>query len=250
MRMFQTFDEVMSEVKRDLKELAVVYQSESVQNFDTSQDKGYETHELMNYGFTLHYPMSAVEWYLDIKKDGELKNTTDEQVDYLYEEFHERIAASVMEGPQTINPGNAWKLDREYWEPMLDARGKFHYTYNERLQGSLDTTVDLLWKDKSSRRGWIPIWYPEDNPASLPGNNLARVPCSLGYYFMVRNNSLHMHYVMRSCDFIKHFAKDVALAVMMQDWIIHQVPGHHDLGTFTFTAFSLHAFAKDLEGVF
>jgi thymidylate synthase len=246
MRMYETFYEVMSEVKRDLKELAIVYQSESVQNFDTSQDDGYRTHELMNYSFTLNTPHSAIDWYLD--EDGEYRNATEEQIDYLYEEFGERVRASITEGPETINPGKAYLLDKDYWEPML-VDGKFHYTYNERLRGSIDSVVDLLWKDKSSRRGWIPIWQPLDND-HLDTANLARVPCSLGYYFMVRNDRVHMHYIMRSCDFTKHFAKDVALAVMMQEWMMHQVPGHHSWGTFTFTAFSLHAFAKDLEGVF
>jgi hypothetical protein len=64
-----------------------------------------------------------------------------------------------------------------------------------------------------------------------------------------------MNYVMRSCDFYKHWAKDVVLAVAYGTEFIKEYNNHTEdkgitWGSFTHTIFSLHGFAKDMEGVF
>ena len=63
-----------------------------------------------------------------------------------------------------------------------------------------------------------------------------------------------MHYVMRSCDFYKHWAKDVILAIAYGDAIIqalkNSVKEPVELGSFSHTIFSLHGFAKDMKGIF
>ena len=49
MRYFLSIEEAKNEIGRDLKELAVVYQSSSVQDKKVKEDPGYLTHELTNY---------------------------------------------------------------------------------------------------------------------------------------------------------------------------------------------------------
>jgi hypothetical protein len=222
MRMYDQFVEVKSEVSRDLKELAVVYQSHNVQDMDVSKDPGYFTHELMNYSYTLLDPGLVTDDYFP---------------PYYLQEFKERISNR----PQ--NPGLAWEEDREYWEQFLHD-GKFDYTYSERMAYVLEGVYKLLVRDPNTRQAWLSIWNDRDHFAT----GRRRVPCSLGYHFMVRNEKLHLHYVMRSCDFAKHFEKDVILAIMLQVYMAQRLG--REVGHFTHTIFSLHAFAKDLEGVF
>ena len=232
MRFYRDMTEVKSEVTRDLKELGVVYQSHRVQDMDVSNDPGYLTHELINYGYTLADPTSALN----------IRSLPKNIQRYIAAEHVERISLGRN------NPGIAWRQDKEYWQQFLhkntDGVMKFSYTYSEKMH-ALPSVVQRLMTDRDTRQAWLPIFSPSDNYAAIDG---VRVPCSLGYHVMIRHNQLYMHYIMRSCDFIKHFEKDVVLAIMLQDYFAThlEVP----LGPFTHTIFSLHAFAKDLEGVF
>lgn len=231
MRVYSSFDEVKSEVGRDLKELAVIYQSTSVQDQNVSADPDYETHELINYSYTLLDPKSVM--------------VPNDQAFYIAQEFRERISGTPH------NPGDAWSEDSEYWKQFLheDANGnfKFDYTYAERMAGYLQEVILCLRNDPNSRRAYLPIFWPIDTDLSY---REVRIPCSLGYHFMIRNDKLWMSYIMRSCDFAKHFHKDVCLAIMLQEHVLNRIGGHYELGPFTHTIFSLHTFAKDLKGIF
>src|SRR5918994_728289 len=64
------------------------------------------------------------------------------------------------------------------------------------MYGDLSDVVDLLIRNPLTRQAYLPIWFPEDTGA----HHRMRVPCTLGYHFMVRNNQLSCRYYMRSCD--------------------------------------------------
>lgn len=81
--------------------------------------------------------------------------------------------------------------------------------------GDLSDVVNLLVKNPLTRQAYLPIWFPEDTGA-VHGQ---RVPCTLGYHFMFRNNRLSCRYYMRSCDLIRHFADDVYLAARLTQWV-------------------------------
>jgi thymidylate synthase len=231
MRAFATFAEVKSEVARDLKELAVIYQSQSVQDQFVLNDPDFQTHELINYSYTLLDPRSV-----DVPND---------QAFYIAQEFRERISG------ERINPGSAFLNDEDYWSQFLhddpDGGPRFSYTYAERMADALQEVIFTLRTDKNSRRAYLPIYWPED---ALNGARTIRIPCSIGYHFMVRAGQVMLHYTMRSCDFAKHFHKDVALAIMLQQYVAEQIRMEEHLGLFTHTIFSLHAFDKDLKGIF
>jgi len=234
MRFFKDLDEVISEVTRDLKELAVVYPSFSVQDKKVDQDPGYMTHELMNYAYTIPSVVPDYQRWPEYP--------------YIEAEFMERTDGL------SHNPGAAWTYDERYWEEFLNDDGEFDYTYAERMYRWLPFIDGILSTDNYSRRAWLSIWdSSKDLLHSRQGIHYERVPCSLGYFFSYRNGKLHCHYVMRSCDFHKHFRKDVVLALKLQEFIAKAISSKEDrvqTGTFTHTIFSLHAFAKDLEGVF
>jgi hypothetical protein len=85
--------------------------------------------------------------------------------------------------------------------------------------GDLSDVVDLLVRAPLTRQAYLPVWFPEDTGA-VSGQ---RVPCTLGYHFMVRENRLSCRYYIRSCDIYRHFSNDVYLAAMLTRWIVQEV---------------------------
>jgi thymidylate synthase len=104
--------------------------------------------------------------------------------------------------------------------------------------------IEELREHPNSRQLYLPVWWPNDETR----RGKRRVPCSLGYQFMNRQGVLHITYMMRSCDFVTHYANDVALAVMLQAYVAKM--SKNKVGTFNHFVGSLHAYRKDLDGVF
>lgn len=202
--------------------------------------------------------------------------------------FQERVCG------QPINPGVEWKnwphsLNAE---KFLDENGKFNHNYMERYwpkeagqfksptqtadqykaavnvkrmdvkveglrgiynyYGDLDDVVNLMGRDPLTRQAYLPVFFPEDT-GSVHGD---RVPCTLGYHFIVRNDKLHCVYYLRSCDFVRHFRDDVYLSVRLQMWVLEQLQerfGERWLkvtpGSFTMHVTSLHCFVNDFQGL-
>ncbi|MCA1799997.1 MAG: thymidylate synthase [Actinobacteria bacterium] len=69
--------------------------------------------------------------------------------------------------------------------------------------------------EPSTRQAYLPIWFPEDTGA-VHGR---RVPCTLGYHFLIRNGKLQITYYIRSCDFLRHFRDDVYMAGRLAQWM-------------------------------
>jgi len=114
--------------------------------------------------------------------------------------------------------------------------------------GDLGDLVHLLIREPLTRQAYLPIFFPEDT-----GNHAnVRVPCTLGYHFMIRDNRLSCRYFMRSCDLVRHFPDDVYMAARLTQWIIATItavkwqskeqlePGHLRMHMT-----SLHAFVGD-----
>lgn len=151
-------------------------------------------------------------------------------------------------------PKEAW-LDAhvaEYPTLARDRRMGIRYDY-----GDLDDVVNLLLREPYTRQAYLPIFFPEDTGAVHGG----RIPCTLGYHFMLRNNKLHMWYTIRSCDVVRHFRDDVYLAMRLGLWVLDELREaelrSHDPqvwvdvapGPFYFKAFSFHLHKGDLHHV-
>lgn len=116
--------------------------------------------------------------------------------------------------------------------------------------GDLDDLVTILASEPTTRQAYLPVWFPEDLGAALQGK---RVPCSLGYHFICREDKLHMVYYLRSCDFVRHFRDDVYLSIRLLLWVLDQCrwasPSNGwdgvKPGTFTMHITSLHCFQSD-----
>lgn len=130
-------------------------------------------------------------------------------------------------------------------DPSL-ARQGYRFPY-----GDLDDLVEVLLADPLTRQAYLPVWFPEDLGAARGGK---RVPCTLGYHFMLRRGRLHLVYPMRSCDYVRHFRDDVYLTIRLLLWVLEQcklaqpgVWGSVAPGTFTMHITSLHMFSSDRE---
>lgn len=232
MRLYSSFDEAFNEIKRDLAELSVEVRLETMQDKYIEGDPDYYTKELTNYMFQVLKPE-----YLEVPNIN---------VDWVKQEWLDRVAGD-------LNPGLAWKVREDLWKQFIESQKtanglvkKFSYTYSERMGGQhIDKIVAELKERPHSRQLFLPVWS-RTTDEDRRGDR--RVPCSLGYWFVQREGRLHITYLMRSADFITHFPNDVCLATMLLHHVAQQ--SNLEVGTYTHWIGSLHAYAKDLEGVF
>ena len=154
------------------------------------------------------------------------------------------------------NPDPSHKMWARTTDDYKSDGTKFSHTYSERLWSKglhtgirfeiadLRTLVDLLKAEQDTRQAYLPIYFPEDLSAALKGE---RVPCSLGWQFIVRNNQLDIFYPMRSCDAMRHLHNDLYFANRLGLWVAEQAGLKVKMGTLHFVATSLHCFEQDVE---
>jgi Thymidylate synthase len=113
--------------------------------------------------------------------------------------------------------------------------------------GDLGDVVEQLRRDPTTRQAYLPIWFPEDTGATAK----QRVPCSLGYHFIIRDHQLHMSYYLRSCEIYRHFTNDVYMAVRLGQWVRDQVEAGltYTMGQLSLHIVSLHAFVGDVPKI-
>lgn len=261
MRIYSNPLEAFRETERDLFEMGITVHPQTMQDKDIRDDPSYKTLETRGYAFKI------VDWTLDL---GHLKKTmvyfykeqADDVLTYILAEFRERVSGKAT------NPGTSYTHRMELWMEFLH-NGKFAYTYSERITPQLQTILQELKKNPESRQAIINIHSnicPESytnsttprhpNYVVLKSNDLknlgagGRVPCSMYYQVMIREEKLDLIYVMRSADFLTHFPVDISIALCVQDWFADKL--NLKTGTFTYFTGSLHAYAKDMKerGIF
>lgn len=149
--------------------------------------------------------------------------------------FLERVSGEPLNPP----PSEAWWPFRVKNNEAHKQDEKFSHTYPERIWpkyggdlllstpnaglryylGDLNDLVSLLAKNPLTRQAYLPIWFPEDTGA-VEGQ---RVPCTIGYHFLVRNNLLDIVYYIRSCDLLRHFRDDVYMAARLAQWVCDEL---------------------------
>jgi hypothetical protein len=147
-------------------------------------------------------------------------------------------------------PERMWpKFANEGQEAPMGSR--FDYIPHQGIRfeyGDLNDVVNQLSKSPNTRQAYLPIWFPEDTGA-VHGK---RVPCTLGYHFIIRDGVLDISYFMRSTDLLRHFQDDVYLAVRLAQWVVSQLRGdnpHRPLrvGKLIFHTANMHIFDQDVE---
>jgi hypothetical protein len=197
------------------------------QSKDTSKIPQMATFELTDITFRMDVPGSQEEL---VKVLGDDLNG-----DWAEAHFLERIGGVPVNPPPSHT---MWPWARHNANHQEGPALEFSHTYPERMwpryagramalpnrgirfdYGDLQDVVNLLVQFPLTRQAYLPIWFPEDTGVS----HRQRVPCSLGYHFMVRNGVMSCRYYMRSCDLIRHFTDDVYMAARLLQWVVQQV---------------------------
>lgn len=210
------------------------------------------TAEVQDFSFEYFLPGSVHELQEDVRPN----------LPWAEDHFAERVGGEPLNPP----PSEAYWPFRQR-EGNVDHKRdeKFSHTYPERLWpkrvegiqrhvglglnqglryqlGDLDDVVALLNDSRHTRQAFIPIWFPEDTGAAAN----QRVPCTIGYHILIRDNRLKIVYYMRSCDYIRHFRDDVYMAARLAQWVslrLHYAPAVDRL---VMHISSLHVFEVDL----
>ena len=244
---------------------------------DVSKMPEAATHEVLNY------ILQAQIWTEDLDL---LRKDIKPNLPWADDHFLERVSG------EALNPGVQWakwpwgnKADKSRHVRMKKPNAEylgFSHTYMERYwpnnagaydvigvdgnnhlgidelprkgirydYGNLNDVVEMLRQQPLTRQAYLPVWFPEDT-----GNTKVRLPCTLGYHFLMRYGFLHVTYYIRSCDIYRHMADDIYLTVRLLLWVLNQLrepmrgsPNEWDAvkpGMFNMNIVSLHCFKND-----
>lgn len=151
--------------------------------------------------------------------------------------FEERVSGIPHNPPPSHS---LWLKDTD---KSLEADGRFSHTYPERMHQNLFTLVELFKKDPTTRQGYLPIWNIHKDGVMALENR--RVPCTLGWHWILRDEQLNCFYPMRSCDALRHFHNDIYFAARLTLWLIEKANLKAVPGDLNFHAVSFHCFTND-----
>ena len=271
---FWHFYQAVNDARLRLKHESGIVHPARWQAVDVSNKPEMATHEILNYSFSC--PVNTE----DLDK---LRKLIDPNIPWADDHFEERVCG------MPINPGVEWanwpyshsaakfleadggKFNHNYmerywprvagfcrtptktaeemrqWLAMNDESGKLDHRGIYHRYGDLHDIINLLERDPLTRQAYMPVFFPEDTG----GHHGGRMPCSLGYHFILRGDRLHIVYYLRSCDFVRHFKDDIYLTVRLQLWLLDQMRARSSdwrgvkPGTFTMHITSLHCFVND-----
>jgi hypothetical protein len=233
MRIFISCDEMVREVERDLFEMGSRYQSDTVQDQKVSGDPKFQTIELAGYAYRISSPdpgeIIGMTDYFDYDED---------YCKWMIQEAAERLHG----GPFPLNPGAAWALRDDFWARFI-RNGVFSYSYAERWMAQIPYIVRELQAKPNTRQAILTMYDRHDDMLNWGGFD--RVPCSVSYQFMLRENKLDVIYNQRSCDFMNFFLADIFFTVKLMEHVAACIG--KETGDFVHFLGSLHAFAGDLE---
>lgn len=241
MRIYKTFLDSLNETLRDLRVRGITTKCESYQDKKLKGEDKY-VKELIGVAFKVDKPL------LD----------RDEAIRYIYKEDADRIIKYCKQeiadrcSGKPLNPGNSYKVRPDMWSKFLEGDNRFSYQYAERLwtNDQFKTVIECLKKDSGTRQAVLSVWNPDldMNLTKLGGGN--RIPCSLNYQFLIRNNRLHCIYSMRSNDCLGHHIIDLYCASGLMEYVVKSLSKTYPnlkVGSLTYICGSLHVFRWDAE---
>jgi len=154
---------------------------------------------------------------------------------------------------QPINPGEQYKnwpyykaLDND---TLFRSSGKFSHNYMERYwckgfkgirfqYGDLNDIIERLNIDNYTRQAYLSVWHPEDQ-----SNHGERVPCTIGYWFYLKDNRLNLTYHIRSCDAVRHYLNDLYMTFRLLQYVSNKIK--KECGTINIWIGNFHCFVSD-----
>lgn len=243
MRTYKTILDALDETARDLKVRSITTQCKSYQD-KKLEGKDQFVKELIGVNFTVSNPLlrrdEAIRYMF--KDEAEAKKI----IKYCHQEIKDRCSG------KPLNPGNSYLIRSDMWQKFLEGSGKFSYQYAERLWSNeqFGSVINSLKNDKGTRQAVLSVWNSDKDMVSekLGGGN--RIPCSLNYQFLIRNDQLHCIYSMRSNDFFGHHVIDLYCASGLMEYVVKELKSVYPnlkVGSLTYICGSLHAFAWDID---
>jgi len=120
-----------------------------------------------------------------------------------------------------------------------DNSGKLYGPWGERISPKIETVVNLLKADPSSRRAIIPVFIPQD-----VGHSSKNLPCCSSIQFFIRDGRLSCNVTMRSSNAFGVLPYDIFMLSMVHEYVASCIPS--PLGDFRFIANSFHVYEKDM----
>lgn len=232
---------MIQEMDRELKVSGITVPVAHYQN-QALEGANRNTKELIGVNFVISKPYLKKSEMLGFV----FKSEADKIEQYCHVELQDRI------NREGLNPGNSYKIRMDLWQKLMSKseEGRFDYTYSERInfKGQLDNAIAALKDDIRSRRAMVMIFKPEDTLESEGFQT--RIPCSISYQFLIRNNKLMVLYYIRSNDYFKHFAIDIWLTHAMQEYMTEQLQSVYPglkCGSLNYYGGSFHAYNEDLS---
>jgi len=137
-----------------------------------------------------------------------------------------------------VNPGRAIELDTiGVLSKYQRANGKLDYTYSERMCYQIEPIIKLLKEHPDTRQAFMSIWNPE---LDIPNVETLRVPCSIGFHFMIRDGKLYLVYSMRSLEVTKCLGNDMYTSTRLLEKLASRL--EIGTGSVTFSVGSMHMF--------
>lgn len=188
---------------------------------------------------------------------GMLQEAVKPNLPWAEDHYQERMAG------EPLNPGEQYKNWPWYEQGVEEHKpgGKFSHTYMERYWagnfgelgarphgirsafGDMLNLKSLLMTRPHTRQAYLPVWFPEDLfAADVRGD---RVPCTLGYHFLMREGKLKVTYYMRSCDWFRYFRDDVYMTARLQQDLAKMMGVQP--GKLVMHISSLHIFEAEIE---
>jgi len=261
MRVFGNFRDADDWVRDLLRYRAHRINAGKWQGMNVSGKPEMDHFEVLNLSFSFPMPATVEKAQADIRP----------HLPWAEDHFQERVSG------EPLNPGEQYKnwpfyKHRPENDRFRTENEKFTHSYMERYwprwanmekdtsgggrfgvryrYGDLNDLVNLLRAEPFTRQAYLPVWFPEDTGVVHGG----RVPCTLGYHFILRGGYLHTTYYIRSCDYLRHFKDDVYMTVRLAQWVHERLQDHPvwkeaQLGRLTFHCVSMHMFAADRKAL-
>lgn len=237
-RIFRNCKEAALELERELYQCGLTVPVNHYQNKQLEGKDKY-TKEIMGVQICISRPLEGRREMLEHS----FKEDADRIEKYCIQEFKDRIS------PVPLNPGESYKIRQDIWQTLKSNTDNtiFDYTYSERLYDKWQHVINALKEDKHSRQALMEVFSPEDLKKH---GGFTRIPCSICYQYLIRNNQLHCIYTMRSNDLIQHCFIDIWLAAESIRYLVDQLKETYPeltTGKLYYQAGSLHAYSFDLS---
>jgi len=121
-------------------------------------------------------------------------------------------------------------MERFWPDKNIKGTGKMGYNF-----GDFNDLIERLKNDPGTRQGFYAIWHPQDS------NNLGvRLPCTIGYFFLIREGVMNITYLIRSCDIFRHFKNDIYMTARLAQYVRDKLDKDIKMGKMHMWIGSLH----------